>query len=246
MPCRMREWREPQRFGLRTRREVSIPAKRRDFFCCGVPCRLLALNIDLINLFGRLGPGPTHVVLRRRADGTFAREDFNYDPASDVYICPGGKTLTTTETRVNTLLYRASKADCDACALRQRCCPNTPARKVPRSVHEKARDIARAIAKSWEGRASRRQRKKVGPQLFDLPLRPSYLRQARQREPAGRRPRRSSVWLREQLREAMASCWSSRQRLPSWINRRGLHSGHCSKPRQPLRLYVDQLIQVRF
>jgi transposase len=99
-----------------------------------------------------------------RKDGTFAREDFNYDPAGDVYLCPGGKTLTTTGTRVNdgeTLLYRASKADCDACALRPHCRPNTPARKVPRSIHERARDIARAIAKSWEGRTSRRLRKKV-------------------------------------------------------------------------------------
>jgi transposase len=99
-----------------------------------------------------------------RKDGTFAREDFSYDPAGDVYLCPGGKTLTTTGTRVNdgeTLLYRASKADCDACALKPHCCPNTPARKVPRSIHERARDIARAIAKSWEGRTSRRLRKKV-------------------------------------------------------------------------------------
>src|SRR6201987_1220500 len=67
-----------------------------------------------------------------RKDGSFSREDFSYDQANDVYICPGGKTLTTTGTRVNdgdTLLYRASKADCDACALRSRCCPNTPARK---------------------------------------------------------------------------------------------------------------------
>jgi len=99
-----------------------------------------------------------------RKDGTFARDDFSYDPVGDVYVCPGGKTLTTTGTRVNdgeTLLYRASKADCDACALRQRCCPNTHARKGPRSVHEKARDMARAIANSWEGRTSRRLRKKV-------------------------------------------------------------------------------------
>jgi transposase len=99
-----------------------------------------------------------------RKDGTFAREDFNYDPAGDVYTCPGGKTLTTTGTRVidgDTLLYRASKADCNACALRLRCCPNTPARKVPRSIHERARDMARAIAKSWEGRISRRLRKKI-------------------------------------------------------------------------------------
>jgi transposase len=99
-----------------------------------------------------------------RKDGTFSREDFNYDPTDDVYFCPSGKTLTTTGTRVNddtTLLYRASKADCDACALKPRCCPNTPARKVPRSIHESARDMARVIAKSWEGRVSRRLRKKV-------------------------------------------------------------------------------------
>ena len=99
-----------------------------------------------------------------RKDGIFAREDFSYDTAGDVYICPGGKMLTTTGTRVNdgdTLLYRASKADCNACALRSQCCPNTPARKVPRSIHEQARDKARQIARSWQGRTSRRLRKKV-------------------------------------------------------------------------------------
>src|SRR6476619_2959520 len=99
-----------------------------------------------------------------RKDGTFSREDFKYDPTGDVYFCPGGKTLTTTGTRVNdgaTLLYRAGKTDCDACALKPRCCPKEAARKVPRSIHEGARDIARAIAKSWEGRVSRRLRKKV-------------------------------------------------------------------------------------
>lgn len=99
-----------------------------------------------------------------RKDGSFERDDFRYDPAGDIYLCPAGKTLTTTGTRVNdgaTLLYRASKADCDACSLRPRCCPNTLARKVPRSIHERARETARAIAKSWEGRTSRRLRKKV-------------------------------------------------------------------------------------
>ena len=99
-----------------------------------------------------------------RKDGTFSREDFSFDQIKDVYICPGGKTLTTTGTRVNdgdTLLYRSSKADCDACVLKPRCCPNTPARKVPRSIHEHARDMARQIARSWQGRTSRRLRKKV-------------------------------------------------------------------------------------
>jgi hypothetical protein len=99
---------------------------------------------------------------RRAGTGTFSREDFRYDRERDVYLCPGGKALTTTGTRVNddaTLLYRASKADCDACTLKSHCCPNMAARKVPRSIHEGARDMARAIAKSFEGHLARRLRK---------------------------------------------------------------------------------------
>ena len=99
-----------------------------------------------------------------RNDGTFSREDFTYDHQRDIYSCPGGKPLTTTGALVNdgaTILYRASKHDCRGCALKSRCCPNGPARKVPRSIDEGARDMARQIAKAWEGRTSRRLRKKV-------------------------------------------------------------------------------------
>jgi len=124
-----------------------------------------------------------------RKDGTFSREDFKYDAAGDVYVCPGGKTLTTTGTRVNdgaTLLYRASKIDCDGCALKPRCCPKEVARKVPRSIHEGARDMARAIAKSWEGRVSRRLRKKV-EMLFAHLKRILKLDRLRLRGPTGAR-----------------------------------------------------------
>lgn len=99
-----------------------------------------------------------------RTGGTFSREDFTYDHASDVYTCPGGKLLTTTGTLVNdgaTMLYRASKHDCMGCALRARCCPKKPVRRVSRSIYEGARDMAREIARSWEGRTSRRLRKKI-------------------------------------------------------------------------------------
>ncbi len=84
----------------------------------------------------------------KRADDTFSRSGFTYDQEGDVYTCPGGKTLTCKGTLVNdgtTLMYRASKYDCDTCALKKRCCPNTPARKVPRSIHQGARDMARSI-----------------------------------------------------------------------------------------------------
>jgi hypothetical protein len=100
----------------------------------------------------------------KRDDDTFSRGDFTYDHEGDVYFCPGGKMLACKGTVVNdgtTLMYRASKHDCDACALKPRCCPTTPARKVPRSIHEGARDMARDIAKTDAYIVSRRERKKV-------------------------------------------------------------------------------------
>jgi len=99
----------------------------------------------------------------RRDDGSFSRDDFHYDQARDLYICPGGKSLKTTG-RVHdgkTLLYRAGKLDCDACPLKPRCCPKTPARKVPRDVNEEARDYARSLMGTEAYRQSGRERKKI-------------------------------------------------------------------------------------
>ena len=124
-----------------------------------------------------------------RKDGTFSRDDFSYEQAADVYVCPGGKTLTTTGTRVNdeaTLLYRARKYDCDACELKPKCCPNSSARKVPRSIHEAARDKARAIAKTDAYVTSRRERKKV-EMLFAHLKRILRLDRLRLRGPCGAR-----------------------------------------------------------
>jgi hypothetical protein len=69
----------------------------------------------------------------KREDGTFSRKHFRYDPAGDVYHCPGGKRLGTSGTvhESKTLLYRASKLDCDVCTLKPQCCPKEPSRKDP-------------------------------------------------------------------------------------------------------------------
>jgi hypothetical protein len=62
-----------------------------------------------------------HIPVFDRSDldeGTFSREDFTYNQEADIYVCPAGEVLTFTGTVVNdgaTLLYRASKHDCDAC-----------------------------------------------------------------------------------------------------------------------------------
>src|SRR5215469_10167253 len=107
----------------------------------------------------------------QRTDGTFSRDDFAYDHKRDHYICPAGKELRQRQKiyRVprpfvdekGLMRYRASKLDCRGCPLKPRCCPNVPARKVLRSVHEGARDMARDIATTDAYVASRRERKKV-------------------------------------------------------------------------------------
>ncbi len=99
----------------------------------------------------------------KREDGTFSRSDFRYDTTNDVYHCPSGKQLSTSGTvhEGSTLLYRASKLDCDTCPLKPRCCPKEPARKIPRNIHENARDITRSFAGTESFEQSRRERKKI-------------------------------------------------------------------------------------
>lgn len=100
----------------------------------------------------------------KREDGTFSRKDFRYDETTDTYVCPTGKTLTTGGTLVNdgiTLLYLGSKRDCAPCPLKAQCCPNTPVRKIPRSIYEPARDVARSLAGTEAFEQSRHDRKRI-------------------------------------------------------------------------------------
>jgi Transposase DDE domain len=122
----------------------------------------------------------------KRHDGTFSREHFHYDTGTDTYVCPTGKTLTTSGTLVNdgaTLLYRGSTRD-SSCPVKARCCPNTPARKVPRSIRERARDVARSLARTEAFEQSRRERKRIKMRFAQL-KRSLRLGRLRQRAPRG-------------------------------------------------------------
>jgi len=98
-----------------------------------------------------------------RDDGTFSRGDFTFDRQRNVYICPTGKLLKTTGQvhEGRTILYRASAHDCGRCPIKLRCTPNMAFRKIPRDVHEDARDQARALTVTPEFAKSRDERKKV-------------------------------------------------------------------------------------
>lgn len=100
----------------------------------------------------------------KREDGTFSRADFRYDESTDTYTCPAGKALATSGTIVNdgtTFLYLGSKRDCAPCRLKPQCCPRTPVRRIPRSIYERARDVARSLAGTDLFEQSRRERKRI-------------------------------------------------------------------------------------
>ena len=109
--------------------------------------------------------------MTQRNDETLSSSDFQWDEQADEYRCPQGrplrsqwrafKKLRTHVTKADTIIYRSSQSDCATCPMKTRCCPNTPIRKIARSVHESARDIARDIAKTDGYKQSRKDRKKV-------------------------------------------------------------------------------------
>lgn len=106
----------------------------------------------------------------RRRNGTFSRSE-SYDHDRDLYICPGGKEFRQFRRPFavprdgidpdGLMRYRAIKRDCGACSLKPQCCPKDPARKILRSMHDGARDMARDIAATKAYVTSRRARKKV-------------------------------------------------------------------------------------
>jgi len=101
--------------------------------------------------------------MSKREEGILSRADFTFDRQRDLYICPQGKFLRTTGTVHDgrTILYRASTRDCGPCPLKPKCTPNVTFRKIPRDVHEDARDATRALMGTPEFAKSRNERKKV-------------------------------------------------------------------------------------
>jgi hypothetical protein len=121
-------------------------------------------NLNWLVNDAKIAPHIPVVDKSKREDGTFSREDFRFDKERNVYICPAGKPLTTTGKLVNdgeTLLYLARTRDCRSCLFKAQCCPKTTFRRMPRSLYEEARDVARALAKTEAFEQSRRDRKRV-------------------------------------------------------------------------------------
>jgi transposase len=106
-----------------------------------------------------------------RKDGTLPSSEFVWNVQANEYRCPQGHALLSDRrqftkprdriTKAGTILYSASQHDCTGCPMKQQCCPNMPNRRIMRSVHERSREVARAIADTPQYKQSRRDRKKV-------------------------------------------------------------------------------------
>ena len=129
-----------------------------------------------------------------RTDGTWSRDDFEWDATNDQFICPEGHGLkkfrrnysdpSRGQTGKGRAKYRALKLTCQACPSKQQCCPNAEARTITREEHEDARQVARDIAKTKQYEISMKLRKKV-EMLFAHLKRILGLRRLRLRGPNG-------------------------------------------------------------
>ncbi len=95
-------------------------------------------------------------------EGKFIRADFLYDKDRDVYICPGGKLLTTTGRidKTSTLKYIAKGSDCAKCLLKSKCTTSRE-RRVSRDLNQEARDYTQDLMETDAYVTSSIQRKQI-------------------------------------------------------------------------------------
>ena len=83
---------------------------------------------------------PANRAINNRGDGTlFDRTAFQYDVASDTFLCPAGQTLRRKQLQrqKHRVAYTAQAETCGACALKSRCTPS-PQRFVHLHLHDAA------------------------------------------------------------------------------------------------------------
>jgi transposase len=100
----------------------------------------------------------------KNLQGRFPRRDFQYNPISNCYTCPGGKSLphkrdVQKDSKV-IWFYQSLSQDCAACALKDKCLsPKTGFRTVTRWEHE---DIVEEHRQRMAETGAEKMRKRMG------------------------------------------------------------------------------------
>jgi Transposase DDE domain len=138
------------------------------------------------------------------AHGLFSKKIRN--PESAVFLAKVIIARPRTHvTKADTVIYRSRQAVCSLCPMKSQCCPSTPVRKVVRSIHEAARNVARDLANTDRYRQSRKDRKKV-EMLFAHLKRILHLTRLRLRGMSGARDEFLLAAIAPNLRR-MAKSW---------------------------------------
>jgi transposase len=116
---------------------------------------------------------------RHNHKGIYSREEFAYDKARDIMICPAGKELRYwgIHKQSRQHVYRARTRDCSVCK-RKKECTRDRARSIGHHIHETSIEKARQLNKTKEYRISQRVRKKI-EELFGEAKELMGLRRAR-------------------------------------------------------------------
>jgi transposase len=156
--------------------------------------------------------------MSKREEGILSRADFTFDRERNLYICPQGKFLRTTGTVHDgrTILYRASTRDCGSCPLKPKCTPNVSFRKIPRDVHEDARDATRALMGTPEFAKSRNERKKAEMRFAHLKTHHGFERM-RLRGLSGARDEFHLAAIVQNLKTLANHIWRPSLNMPAYV-----------------------------
>ena len=97
---------------------------------------------------------------RGKVEGIFSADRFEYQPASDTYLCPAGQRLRRRRyvRRQRVWEYGADPAACASCALRPQCTRSKVARVISRHEQAEVLEVCRAQAHSAAARRDRQRR----------------------------------------------------------------------------------------
>lgn len=99
---------------------------------------------------------------RHNHKGIYAREQFKYDEARDIYVCPDGKELNYwgIHKKSRQHVYRARLKDCKVCSKKHECTKDR-ARSIGHHIYEDSINRAKQLNKTTEYRTSQRIRKRI-------------------------------------------------------------------------------------
>ena len=107
--------------------------------------------------------------IHRKNSPFYGPERFTYQPESNSYRCPAGQQLNYVGVNVRNRahVYIGNRKRCGACPLKAQC-TSGKYKYLPIHMHERARQIARALAATPAFAMAQRQRKKVEALFAEL------------------------------------------------------------------------------